>query len=66
MLNQSAHSQNDRYWPPVNGHELVECKKTHGEKAKAHEWALLTVGVFRCLVYGLMDRQMGKFTWRKF
>ena len=35
VLNQSPHSQNDRYWSPVNRHVLVECKKAHGEKAMA-------------------------------
>ena len=35
MLNKSPHSQNDIYWSPVNRHELVECKKAHGENAMA-------------------------------
>ena len=45
VLNQSPHSQNDRYWSPVNRHELVECKKAHGEKATA--WVSIIDG--RCL-----------------
>ena len=49
----TPHSKNDRYWSLVNRHELVGCKKAHGEKAMA--WVvLLTVGVFRS--YGLIDR----------
>ena len=42
---RARHSQNDRYWSPVNRHELVECKKAHCEKAIA--WVGIIDG--RCL-----------------
>ena len=51
MLNQSPHSQNDIYWSPFNRHELVECKKAHGEKAMA--WVGIIDG--RCLPVAWFD-----------
>lgn len=35
VLQQSPNLQNDRYWAPVNPHEIVECKKAHGSKVMA-------------------------------
>ena len=40
-----SHSENDRYWAPANPHEVVECKKAHGEKIMA--WVGFVDG--RCL-----------------
>ena len=45
VLNSSPHSKNDGYWSPVNNHEIVECKKSHGAKVMA--WVGIIDG--RCL-----------------
>ena len=45
VLRSPPHSQNDRYWAPVHRHEVVECKKAHGEKMMA--WVGIVDG--RCL-----------------
>ena len=45
VLKQAPNCHNDRYWAPANRHELVECKKAHGEKVMA--WVGIVDG--RCL-----------------